>query len=108
MELAKVLENVCKFFFGGKYLQFLNEQLITSIKYYYCRCESGWSGELCDICETLPSCKYGTCQNDKPLTCKCDEGWLGPNCDCPKCSEGCDLEHGFCIQVRLETYIFSP
>ena len=24
MELAKVLENVCKFFFGGKYLQFLN------------------------------------------------------------------------------------
>ena len=72
------------------------------LSYHYYRCESGWFGELCDICETLPSCEHGTCRNNQPLTCKCDEGWLGPNCDCPKCSEGCNLEHGFCIQVRFK------
>ena len=70
--------------------------ILTQI-YLTHRCENGWTGEFCDICQKLPGCQHGSC-NDRPLTCQCNPGWLGPLCDCPRCSEGCNLQNGFCTQ----------
>ena len=62
-------------------------KLIISLFIY--RCEKGWTGELCDICQTMPGCKHGSCM--EPETCMCDPGWIGPLCDCPRCKDGCNM-----------------
>ena len=58
-------------------------------------CEAGWKGDNCDQCIPMAGCQNGGC-NGTPLACKCNQGWMGPFCDCPKCKEGCDLNHGYC------------
>ena len=54
------------------------------------RCDHGWTGELCDECQTLAGCQHGSC-SDEPLTCQCESGWIGPLCDCPRCKENCNM-----------------
>ncbi len=70
------------------------------------------------MCEALPGCLHGTCENvrknfsdlrykinvcfvqgTKPHTCACKEGWMGHLCDRPVCSHGCDEKNGFCKKV---------
>ena len=45
----------------------------------------------------MPGCKHGSCINE-PMTCQCDSGWIGPLCDCPRCKDGCNLDHGYCTK----------
>ena len=47
-------------------------------------CYSGWNGDDCSECVTLPECKHGYCK-DNPNTCICKEGWAGHLCDQPVC-----------------------
>ena len=62
-----------------------------------CSCEVGWTGNHCDQCIPMAGCQNGGCDGS-PLACKCQDGWMGPFCDCPKCKEGCNMEHGYCTQ----------
>lgn len=46
---------------------------------YFCSCQSGWKGALCNECEPYPGCAHGTCE--KPWQCLCKEGWGGSFCN---------------------------
>ena len=43
------------------------------------RCDTGWTGELCDRCMTYPGCVHGTCS--RPWQCHCQGHWAGTFCD---------------------------
>lgn len=86
------------------------------------RCRFGFKGENCSDCATMPGCQRGSC--DQPLDCNCHQGWRGLFCSIRElkpesflflsninaydhfsicclvfiasCSEGCDLDHGWC------------
>lgn len=46
------------------------------------RCRVGWTGELCNECQTLPGCRNAYCK--KPLDCICKPGWTGILCQTGK------------------------
>ncbi|EDX17735.1 GD17072 [Drosophila simulans] len=58
-----------------------------------CRCNSGWTGNLCDQLPCDSRCsEHGQCKNG---TCVCSQGWNGRHCTLPGCENGCS-RHGQC------------
>ena len=56
----------------------------------YCDCETGWTGDYCDVpcdaCSQFGSCSF----NGTSGICKCQDGYTGPDCStpCVPCSNG--------------------
>ncbi|KAK6015947.1 EGF-like domain protein, partial [Ostertagia ostertagi] len=51
-----------------------------------CRCDSGFTGEACDVemdlCSLIPCKNAGLCTSSNgSYTCECKSGWTGKSCD---------------------------
>lgn len=58
-----------------------------------CQCDTGWSGEYCNLKQCDPRCnEHGQCKNG---TCLCVTGWNGKHCTLEGCPNSC-TSHGQC------------
>lgn len=68
----------------------------------YCACDSGWTGEACEIeiCPEPPACVNGIVNLDS-CACDCQPGWGGERCDQQITTGNCENSTVSCINGTL-------